>query len=123
LLVVVIMLKEHILTEDIVFESTHFQIKNTTIDFANGNIGTYQYICFSPNRHTNGSVMVAAIEDKNVYLIEQYHVAVDRKLWVLPRGALPHDISPEQQAQIELQEEIGYRAIHMQFLTQLDVFP
>lgn len=67
--------------------------------------------------------MIAALDGTDLYLIEEYQVGVDDRLLVLPRGGIPQGVTPEQQAQNELQEEIGYRAKNLQFLTRLEIFP
>lgn len=61
-------------------------------------------------RHS-GSVAVLAIQDDGrIVLVRQYRYPVDDAVWELPAGRLDAGESPEQAAQRELQEEIGYKA-------------
>jgi ADP-ribose pyrophosphatase len=61
-------------------------------------------------RHA-GSVAVLAIQDDGrIVLVRQYRYPVDDFVWELPAGRLDHGESPEQAAQRELQEEIGFKA-------------
>jgi ADP-ribose pyrophosphatase len=61
-------------------------------------------------RHS-GSVAVLAIQDDGrIVLVRQYRYPVDALVWELPAGRLDEGESPEQAAQRELQEEIGFKA-------------
>ena len=65
-------------------------------------------------RHS-GSVAVLAIQDDGkIVLVRQYRYPVDDFVWELPAGRLDEGESPEQAAQRELQEEIGYKASQLQ---------
>lgn len=65
-------------------------------------------------RHA-GSVAVLAIQDDGkIVLVRQYRYPVDAFVWELPAGRLDDGESPEQAAQRELQEEIGFKAGQLQ---------
>lgn len=65
-------------------------------------------------RHS-GSVAVLAIQDDGkIVLVRQYRYPVDALVWELPAGRLDAGESPEQAAQRELQEEIGFKARHLE---------
>ena len=65
-------------------------------------------------RHS-GSVAVLAIQDDGkIVLVRQYRYPVDAFVWELPAGRLDDGESPEQAAQRELQEEIGFKAGQLQ---------
>jgi len=65
-------------------------------------------------RHS-GSVAVLAIQDDGrIVLVRQYRYPVDALVWELPAGRLDEGESPEQAAQRELQEEIGFKAARLQ---------
>ena len=65
-------------------------------------------------RHS-GSVAVLAIQDDGkIVLVRQYRYPVDDFVWELPAGRLDAGESPEQAAQRELQEEIGFKASQIQ---------
>jgi ADP-ribose pyrophosphatase len=65
-------------------------------------------------RHA-GSVAVLAIQDDGrIVLVRQYRYPVDGFVWELPAGRLDEGESPEQAAQRELQEEIGFKAGQLQ---------
>jgi ADP-ribose pyrophosphatase len=65
-------------------------------------------------RHS-GSVAVLAIQDDGkIVLVRQYRYPVDDFVWELPAGRLDPGESPEEAAQRELQEEIGFKAGRLQ---------
>jgi len=61
-------------------------------------------------RHSGSVAVLARRGDGMVILVRQYRFPVDDALWELPAGRLDPDETPEQAAQRELQEEVGYRA-------------
>lgn len=61
-------------------------------------------------RHSGSVALVAVQDDGRIVLVRQYRYPVDDSLWELPAGRIDAGESPEQAAQRELQEEIGFRA-------------
>ena len=61
-------------------------------------------------RHSGSVAVVARGGDGTIFLVRQYRYPVDASLWELPAGRLDAGETPEEAAQRELQEEIGYRA-------------
>jgi ADP-ribose pyrophosphatase len=61
-------------------------------------------------RHRGSVAVLAVRDDGRVVLVRQYRYPVDTALWELPAGRLDAGETPEQGAQRELQEEIGFRA-------------
>ena len=61
-------------------------------------------------RHSGSVAVLARRDDGMVFLVRQYRYPVDAAIWELPAGRLDADETPEEAAQRELQEEIGYRA-------------
>ena len=65
-----------------------------------------------------GAVAVVPVIDGDILLIEQYRAPVDRTVLEIPAGKLDHDgESLEATANRELEEEIGYRADSLTWLT------
>ena len=61
-------------------------------------------------RHSGSVAVLARRHDGKVFVVRQYRYPVDAAIWELPAGRLDPDETPEEAAQRELQEEIGYRA-------------
>lgn len=65
-------------------------------------------------RHSGSVAVVAVQDDDRIVLVRQYRHPVGEMVWELPAGRLDEGESPEEAAQRELQEEIGYRARDLQ---------
>ena len=61
-------------------------------------------------RHSGSVAILALQDDGKIVLVRQYRYPVDAFVWELPAGRLDDGESPEQAAQRELQEEIGFKA-------------
>jgi ADP-ribose diphosphatase len=65
-------------------------------------------------RHSGSVAVLAVQDDGKIVLVRQYRYPVDAFVWELPAGRLDDGESPEQAAQRELQEEIGFKAGQLQ---------
>ena len=70
-------------------------------------------------RHPGAVVILPLVDSDRVCMIRTYRVAIDRWHLELPAGTLDKSLSPLETAQIELQEETGYRA---ELLTHIHTF-
>ena len=66
--------------------------------------------------HRASAVIVPVDEDGNLVLVRQYRYAVGRVVLEAPAGVVDGSESPEECAQRELQEEIGYAATDITLL-------
>ncbi|MDJ0791199.1 MAG: NUDIX hydrolase [Acidimicrobiia bacterium] len=67
-----------------------------------------------------GAVAVVPIIDGDILLIEQYRAPVERHVLEIPAGKLDHDGEDRTiTANRELEEEVGYRARHLEPLTTI----
>lgn len=57
-----------------------------------------------------GAVGVVPVIDGRVIFVRQYRIAIERELIEIPAGKLEPGDTPEQRAQVELAEEIGFVA-------------
>ncbi len=64
----------------------------------------------------DGGVAVVPILGDQVLLIRQFRIAIDQFILELPAGRREGLEPPDHRAAAELEEEIGYRAEHMQLL-------
>ncbi len=57
-----------------------------------------------------GAVGIVPVINGRVLLVRQYRIAVERDMLEIPAGKLEPGDSPEERAQIELAEEVGFAA-------------
>ncbi|MGV0721915.1 NUDIX hydrolase [Mycolicibacterium elephantis] len=88
-------------------------------------------------RHPDGSRGIYAVIDKPSYalvmacdgdrfhLVEQFRYPLGLRRWEFPQGTAPggDDLEPADLAALELRQETGLRASHMEVLGRLDVAP
>lgn len=68
--------------------------------------------------------VVAITPDDEVLLVRQYRHAAGKHFWELPGGAMEaDDLDPAEAARRELEEETGYRAERLEFITTLHPNP
>ena len=67
--------------------------------------------------------VLAFVDDERVLLVRQYRHLLRAMSWELPGGGVVAGEEPLAAAQRELQEEGGYRAGRLQFLTRFDPSP
>lgn len=109
--------KPNILSVKTVSNSRLFKTEEVNIEFASGERVTFERLCGS------GAVMVIAVHENHVYLVREYAVGVDRYLLGFVKGRLEHGESPQQGANREIQEEIGFAAGKLDYLRKVAVAP
>lgn len=67
--------------------------------------------------HDN-AVAVVSIHDDKILLVKQYRISVDKIIYEVPAGMIEHDENPKDAALRELEEETGYRAKNIEYLTE-----
>ena len=96
----------HILSLSTVAKSHLFEIQAVELKFYNGIDRTYER--FRPfNRN---SVMVIAIDGEDLLLVREYAVGTEQYELGFVKGGMDMGETPEQSANRELQEEIGFGA-------------
>ena len=74
-------------------------------------------------KHSHSIVVLPLDFEDNVVLVRQYRHPTETYLLEAPAGKLEKNESPNQCAQRELQEEIGYKASNLKLLTEFYVSP
>jgi 8-oxo-dGTP pyrophosphatase MutT (NUDIX family) len=95
------------------------RVDEIDLDFGNGNTPTYELVTFD----VVTGVSALPVQDDEVWLISHYHVGIDAETYSLPSGGLHAEEDPAERMQLELQEELGYRANKLTLLLRTHSMP
>lgn len=112
--------KPEILSAEIVAKTRIFRVEQVELRFSNGVHASYERLRSNPR----GAVLVIPmLDDDTVLLIREYAAGVHRYELGLPKGRIEQDEPPEQAADRELMEEVGYGARRLRTIASLTVAP
>ncbi|MCP8616775.1 NUDIX hydrolase [Salirhabdus salicampi] len=74
-------------------------------------------------KHPGAVAVIPITKDKKIVLVEQYRKALERSLVEIPAGKLEKGEAPEVTAKRELEEETGYAAEHLTYVTAFYTSP
>ncbi|HEY2706254.1 MAG TPA: NUDIX hydrolase [Candidatus Dormibacteraeota bacterium] len=103
------------LSTRIVYENRWMRVREDEILRPDGSTGAYGVV------DKPDFALVIPLDGDGVHLVEQYRYAVAARSWEFPQGTYPdrRDGDPAELARIELEEETGLRAAHLQHLGYL----
>ncbi len=105
-------MNEETIDSKVIYEGKILTLKVDRVRLPDGTISEREIV-----ERKNGVSMLPVTNDYNVILIRQYRYAAGKVMWWLPGGYIdPSDKSPEEAAQRELFEEIGYKADKLELL-------
>lgn len=114
--------KPKILACEEVARSRLFRVEQLQLRFSNGAERTYERLAGKANGH--GAVMIVAMpDDEHVLLVEEYCAGTESYELSLPKGLIDPGEDALQAANRELQEEAGFAAKKLEWITQLSVSP
>ena len=108
-----------ILSVRVAAETAVFQVQSVDLQFANGQKRTYERL--TPARRR--AVMVLPVYQNRLIMIREYAVGSERYELTFPKGLIDAGETPEQAANRELQEEIGFAADEITLLRRLYISP
>ena len=101
-----------------VFEAKKFSVYVEKFTLPNGTVKETAYVSH------RGSVVVAAFRAPGeILMVRQYRPIVGEWLLELPAGTIEPDEDPKVTAARELEEEVGFRAKNLEYLTSFYVSP
>lgn len=97
-----------------------FAVESVDLEFSNGTERTYERLVSGGH----GAVMIVPFKNEDtVYLIREYAVGAEDYTITLPGGAVDLGEAPEEAANRELKEEIGYGAHSIEAMKALSLNP
>lgn len=114
--------KPEILSCSEVARTRIFRAEQLQLRFSNGEERVYERLRGKADGH--GAVMVVALtEDRQAILIQEYCAGTERYEWSLPKGLIDAGEDALQAANRELQEEAGFAAQRLEWITDLSLSP
>ena len=107
-------MKEKTISSEIIFQGKLLDVRRDKVILPNGENGIREWIS-----HPGAVCCIPLLPDGKIALIKQYRYALGKEMIELPAGKLVMKETPEVCAIRELEEEIGYRAYKLTFLTNI----
>tara|TARA_Y100000768_G_scaffold352301_1_gene303802 strand:+ start:10605 stop:11114 length:510 start_codon:yes stop_codon:yes gene_type:complete len=107
-----------ILKEKSIYKTKLFNIKEADIKFGD-KILKYEII----SGNGKGAVLVVPIIHDEIIFIKEYAAAIDDYMITFPKGKIDKDENMYEAANRELQEEIGYKSIDINFVKKIYLAP
>ena len=107
-------LKETKISSQIIYQGRFLDLRKDEIILPNGNKSTREWI-----KHPGAACIIPVLPNGMLALIRQFRYPVNQEMIEFPAGKIDSDETPESCAKRELEEEIGYKAKKITFLTQI----
>ena len=107
-------LKESRISSSQVYGGSFLDVRKDIVELPDGNRSTREWI-----KHPGAACIIPVMSDGKLALIKQYRYPVKSIMIELPAGKLDTEESPEACAIRELEEEIGYSAGKLTFVTKI----
>ena len=96
-----------------IFDGVILRLRVDQVELPNGNPATREIV-----EHAHAVVVLPIDDAGDALLVRQYRYPISRDLLEAPAGGMDPGESPEEAAQREMQEEIGYSAGSLEYLGQ-----
>lgn len=107
-------LKETTITSEKVYDGALLRVRKDMVRLPDGNCSVREYIC-----HPGAVALVPWLPDGKLLLIRQFRYPLKRVFIELPAGKIDPGERPEQTGLRELEEETGYRAGRLEYLSSI----
>ena len=101
-------------SSEVVFQGKLLDVRRDIVILPNGENGIREWI-----KHPGAVCCIPILPNGKIALIRQYRYSVRKMMIELPAGKLDKKEPPEECAIRELEEEIGYKANKLTFLTNI----
>lgn len=103
----------------LVYQGNILSVTKNHLTFSNNNQAVFELVKF----HIETGVSALPVDQGQIILIKHYHLGVDQETYSLPSGGLEYGEDPEERMQLELQEEIGFKAKKLALLMRSHPLP
>ena len=107
-------MEENTRSSKVVYKGELLDVRKDKVTLPNGKIATREWI-----KHSGAICCVPILPNKKIGLIRQYRYAIKKHMIEIPAGKLVWGENPENCAKRELEEEIGFKANKISFLTNI----
>lgn len=107
------------LGERTIFKSKHFEIKEIDLEFSSSKRKVHEIV----DNDVQGVTVVPIKEDGTILFVREYLTGAGEYQLGLCKGGIEHGHAPEETAQRELQEEVGYKAGRLDKLAEVFLHP
>ena len=103
---------EKTLHSELIYQGRFLKILRDQVQLPNGGIGHREYI-----QHPGAAAILPILDSGEILLVEQYRHALKQVFLEIPAGKRDKGESPEVTAVRELEEETGYKAKNLEYMT------
>ena len=107
-------MEENTISSKVVFKGDLLDVRKDKVTLPNGKIATREWI-----KHPGAICCIPILPNKKIGLIRQYRYALKKHMIEIPAGKLGRGEDPVNCAKRELEEEIGFKANNISFLTNI----
>jgi len=101
-----------------IYKGRVFSVQSLNVELPNGATSTRDIVV-----HNGGAAIAALDDENNIYLVEQYRIAVEKTMLEIPAGKLEINEDPYECAGRELTEETGMIASEIEHIMSLNPTP
>ena len=107
-------LKEKKITSKNIFKGAFLNVKKDIVMLPNGKKGIREWV-----KHPGAVCCIPILPNGEIGLIRQFRYPINKEMIEIPAGNLDKNETPEECAYRELEEEIGFKAKKITFLTTI----
>lgn len=101
-----------------IFKGKVIEVRVEDVELPNGEKSTREIV-----KHPGAVAIIALTEDNKIVMVEQFRKPLERVIMEIPAGKLEENEDPLDSAKRELEEETGYLAEGIEYITSFYVSP
>ncbi|WP_144460304.1 NUDIX domain-containing protein [Siminovitchia fortis] len=110
--------EEKTVSTETIFEGKIISVQVDEVELPNGKLSKREIV-----RHPGAVALIALTDENKIVMVEQYRKPLERSLLEIPAGKLEPGEKPAATAERELEEETGYRAGKMEYISSFYTSP